>query len=893
MQEAEHDETVTGEDGAVLQHGKTLAEKVASMPGWIHDYLRKEPAPRPCPWLKEGVSLYYYQEAALDRMDGPNKNTILAMEMGTGKTNTILSKFAAVIFGDDITEKCTYPQPREDRKCLFICPPNLIENCLASIVKYFKKNTFRTLVVDDKTKADVLKNGVLFRKRLVGPVTRGGANLVIISDRWLVSVANHARTTLAARGIVPSAKTMADYSRAKNRNSLVMHLQYGGQRIPINTDRDMEILKKESQHSITNGGHVDYISHLEPGLWRRILDGELRTEGAKNYALKKVQKWAILGEVEWACMAFDEAHRFNNEGTKLLATMSLIKAPLKIYATGTPVENSDKDLRTLLISLGCKRDDVRDASRWKNHVSARVMNDNLRKIIDQHLLYLPKCVIEENYCESALSTHVMAKRLNLAVPTNTLREPIIETKRLPVATHEEVRACNYVLNELQSHMPRWVEEAKARAAKRASSRGRKMLAKRLYSRHSKAQKDGEKDSDESDEERPSMTAVFDQETTVVSHGGASLRSKKLTPLEGVRQMRNLCFSPSSADPIVILESFHLDYLIAKECRLCVKEETWGTDAEGNPTCKIVYSFSNNSKERREAIFPDLLLPKDILMPVREAGHSTKVREIIAQVLSHPKSWKSVIFVRYYFQIAILIKAFEEAMDGLRPMVLYGNTKMDMRACLIDQFKTDPEARVMIANPDVAGVGLDFSFANYASMPMPHYNPARDAQCQDRLNRLGRAVDAPPVHIDYLILADSLEESILKKRTVKTNIAQFLMGAVRERPCTDEENATAEEKRNTKTNAFLSAIRDTKAIKDTVVPASSMVHVVEESDSDYDDDEGLLYESDIIEEEEDDGDVSAEEFIFDWSADDNESHAATMDFLCGIGDETDLLDYDFD
>lgn len=864
------------------------------------------------PWLKDGVKIYYYQQAALNAMaNGTNANTVLAFRMGLGKTMTVLERFARIIYGDGVHEECTYPEPRPHRKCLLAVPPSLFEVWTNTMDAYFRPGTFSRLVIDPKKRVDM----VLARQSLVRTVGSGGSNVFIVSTDWLTATARDAIRHLSCRGVSPSLQYRHGKIADKRYDNVWVAWQkrrFAGEKTydtefcdNFNNCADMDVylserMKRAYDAVVKDNQKIAYLSDISRRLWKEIITGQVRPNGATDFTEKRASRWAFLGEVVWSCFAMDEAHKMNNANTVINSVASMIVAKTRILATGTPVETDANQMRNLLLALRCHKPNVLDMNLWKNLIKGPLMPTYVRAMIDRHVLFLSKDIIEAAYClEKADSVHRRAQGLGLPTPTNLLKKANVKIEYLAVRTQAEVDACNYVLKQLLSHVPRWVVETHERIEKRRAKEKERRKRKR----------DGEQQ--EADERRenasaPSMGNILQysgdarekEELIVMDGDGALLRSEKLTPLEAARTMRNLCFSAATTDPRTLVAKRYLEEIIQFGAKVVFEEEEWKVDESSKRmSCVIKHRLQFPPRKAGQApsaaplrisVVNDPLLPRDIVERVRAAGNSTKIERIVQDVKNSPHDWKHVVFVRYYLHIYLLMEALRAALpeDAPVPLVLYGNTRREERSEMIERFKKEKRHRVMIANPDVAGVGLDFSFANSAWVPMPHFNPKRDQQSVDRLNRLGRKQDGPAAHIRYLVLADSLEESILAKRQFREGIALFLLGGTDMHPDAvyDDEveqyvvgkNGKAARTRQKQT-AILDAIKNTKAIEFTEVPGDSLLGAVESSDSEEDDSSnsnGSFYSDDFDFLDNLDGDDERRRSEC-WPMDDAQSHATPL------------------
>ena len=95
--------------------------------------------------------------------------------------------------------------------------------------------------------------------------------------------------------------------------------------------------------------------------------------------------------------------------------------------------------------------------------------------------------------------------------------------------------------------------------------------------------------------------------------------------------------------------------------------------------------------------------------------------------------------------------------------LDGATKVEERQRLMDRFNGDPRVFVFILSTRSGGLGINLVGADTVVFYDSDWNPAMDAQAQDRAHRIGQTRD---VHIYRLISEATVEENILLKAAQK-------------------------------------------------------------------------------------------------------------------------------
>ncbi|KAI9334368.1 SNF2 family N-terminal domain-containing protein [Zopfochytrium polystomum] len=98
--------------------------------------------------------------------------------------------------------------------------------------------------------------------------------------------------------------------------------------------------------------------------------------------------------------------------------------------------------------------------------------------------------------------------------------------------------------------------------------------------------------------------------------------------------------------------------------------------------------------------------------------------------------------------------------------LDGATKIEERKILMDRFNNDSRNFVFILSTRSGGVGMNLTGADTVIFYDSDWNPAMDAQAQDRAHRIGQTRD---VHIYRLISKHTIEENMLRKADEKRRL----------------------------------------------------------------------------------------------------------------------------
>jgi superfamily II DNA/RNA helicase len=131
--------------------------------------------------------------------------------------------------------------------------------------------------------------------------------------------------------------------------------------------------------------------------------------------------------------------------------------------------------------------------------------------------------------------------------------------------------------------------------------------------------------------------------------------------------------------------------------------------------------------------------------------------------------RALIFTQMSKMLDIL-EAFLN-INGHTYLRLDGSTGVDRRQRMMDRFNNDTKVFCFILSTRSGGMGINLTGADTVIFYDSDWNPAMDAQAQDRAHRIGQTRD---VHIYRLITEHTIEENILLKAKQKKNLDIMVM-----------------------------------------------------------------------------------------------------------------------
>lgn len=124
--------------------------------------------------------------------------------------------------------------------------------------------------------------------------------------------------------------------------------------------------------------------------------------------------------------------------------------------------------------------------------------------------------------------------------------------------------------------------------------------------------------------------------------------------------------------------------------------------------------------------------------------------------------KTLIFSQYVESL----KKLQERLEDYVPLLYTGELSDRQRLDILERFKSDTEAKVLLLSLKAGGVGLDLPQANFVFHYDLWWNPAVHRQAEDRAHRIGQS---KTVFVRRLLMADTIEERIEAKLRDKQDL----------------------------------------------------------------------------------------------------------------------------
>lgn len=91
---------------------------------------------------------------------------------------------------------------------------------------------------------------------------------------------------------------------------------------------------------------------------------------------------------------------------------------------------------------------------------------------------------------------------------------------------------------------------------------------------------------------------------------------------------------------------------------------------------------------------------------------------------------------------------------------------------IERFRSEADVSVFLISMKAGGQGLNLTCASHVYIMDPWWNPSQESQAIDRVHRIGQT---RTVHVTRFVIADSIEEAMLRLQDSKSEMAVNALG----------------------------------------------------------------------------------------------------------------------
>ncbi|XP_043252676.1 transcription termination factor 2 isoform X3 [Colletes gigas] len=444
-----------------------------------------------------------------------------------------------------------------------------------------------------------------------------------------------------------------------------------------------------------------------------------------NILNREFKSMSTSYKIHWERVILDEAHVIRNHKSQASEAICGLVANKRWALTGTPIQNKELDLYSILKFLKCTPfDDLRVWKRWVDNKNA-------------------------------------AGRQRLTTVMNTL---------MLRRTKQELQD----KGELESLPDKTVEEVSVTLDSQEQLVYEKVL---IYSRTLFAQFLSQRA--EKDHMRDLATGIYDQ-PTFLSNPNKNTRftkaQNKLLSLHAdvkayeilglLLRLRQVCVHPSLIHSMLdqedmmasgIMDTANMDPNILSEINNISLQESNDVDDK------------EIGVDRRVAT-TDLLTSKNPVFKVDRV--SSKMKAVVCKVEEILKNNDKLIIVSQWTSTLNIMAKYLSSMKGATFCMFTGSVAIKDRQGVMDSFNfPDRDPKILLLSLTAGGVGLNLVGANHLLLMDIHWNPQLEVQAQDRIYRFGQNKD---VFIYKFICKDTIEERIKLLQEKKISIAQNVL-----------------------------------------------------------------------------------------------------------------------
>ncbi|KAG7198793.1 hypothetical protein KM043_001771 [Ampulex compressa] len=450
-----------------------------------------------------------------------------------------------------------------------------------------------------------------------------------------------------------------------------------------------------------------------------------------NILSREFKTKSTVYKIHWKRVILDEAHIVRNHKSQASEAVCDILASKRWAITGTPIQNKEMDLYSILKFLKCSPfDDIRVWRRWV---------DNKNSAGHQRLATLMK----------TLMLRRTKQDLQASGDLDSLPEKFIDEINVKLDPEEQL-----VYEKVLIY-------------------SRTLFAQFLAQR---AEKDHVADLYAGKYDRPSFLTNPNKNThfTKAQNKLLSLHADVKTHeiLVLLLRLRQICCHPAlihamldqkdmNENGIVDEENVDPDFL-SRVNNISLNESNLGQMAQEDEI----------GIDRR--VTDDLLTSKN---PVFESHRiSSKMRAVLDKVKHILEKNEKMIIVSQWATMLDIMASHLSPVKGATYAKFTGSVPIKDRQGIMDSFNDKTSGpRILLLSLTAGGVGLNLVGGNHLLMIDIHWNPQLETQAQDRIYRFGQTKD---VFIYKFICKDTIEERIRQLQERKLDIAQNVLSGDR-------------------------------------------------------------------------------------------------------------------
>ncbi|XP_037776310.1 transcription termination factor 2-like [Penaeus monodon] len=443
----------------------------------------------------------------------------------------------------------------------------------------------------------------------------------------------------------------------------------------------------------------------------------------------KAKDQGRLFRIGWSRIILDEGHQIRNHKSQTAKAVCLLRGGRRWVLTGTPVQNKEMDLYSLLRFLRVSPFD--EYTCWKLQVSNNSAQ-GMRRL-------------------GLLTKVIMLRRTKDQVDQNTGKK-LVELPEKKIVQHalslsqreREVydRVFTFSRSALVQYMKSNEEREQEKMEKWGGNKPAVVTTKKDDNRFT-----------------PTLTADSAIENVKAHH-----------LLVLLLRLRQICCHPSLIKGMVETEGSDADGLEGST------KDSMELDLASQMAEMSLIMPNEVEEEADNKVKKDVLNLKNPVFSKNSASSKIeKIIEELSRLRDKGTREKSVIVSQWTSMLEVVEKHLENV--GIRCLTISGQVLVKERPAIVDDFNNNPRGPpVMLLSLAAGGVGLNLVGANHLFLLDMHWNPQLEAQACDRIYRVGQT---RKVTVHRFVVQNTVEERILQLQQKKLQLAEdVLSGAKR-------------------------------------------------------------------------------------------------------------------
>ena len=140
----------------------------------------------------------------------------------------------------------------------------------------------------------------------------------------------------------------------------------------------------------------------------------------------------------------------------------------------------------------------------------------------------------------------------------------------------------------------------------------------------------------------------------------------------------------------------------------------------------------------------------------ETGESAKLADLRTRLGAVVAGGEKALVFSQFVEEPFGARRIARALAPFAPVLFTGDMDAQTRATRLAEFATDPRRQLLVLSLRAGGVGLNLTSASHVFHFDRWWNPAVEAQAEDRAHRIGQD---RPVHVHAYVCGDTIEERI--------------------------------------------------------------------------------------------------------------------------------------